>query len=146
MRSTCSASSSPDVQRAGPARIRSAARVLGVLALAAVLASGCGGGSSSSSAGPTTGRAIYVARCQTCHNRHGEGFVGPNLIDISERYPNVADQIAVVTNGKANMPAFGGQLTAKQIATVVEYTRTAFATTTSTSPVLGPPTPTTSSP
>jgi mono/diheme cytochrome c family protein len=131
------------------ARVRWAAYAFGVLASAAVVATGCGGSGQPSSA-PTTGRAIYVASCQTCHNRHGEGFVGPSLIDISKQYPNVADQIAVVANGKANMPAFGGQLTAKQIATVVAYTRTAFAsgsaTTTSTLPFVGPTLPPTSSP
>ena len=42
-------------------------------------------------------------------------------------YPDPADQIAVVTNGRGGMPAFGDRLSAEEIAAVVEYTRTVLA-------------------
>jgi len=46
---------------------------------------------------------------------------------VTRDFPNVDDEIAVVTNGRANpletMSAFGGVLTTAQIRDVVEYTR-----------------------
>ena len=42
-------------------------------------------------------------------------------------YPDPADQIAVVTNGRGGMPAFGEKLSEEEIAAVVEYTRTVLA-------------------
>jgi len=41
-----------------------------------------------------------------------------------EKYPDIENQIAVVTNGKGEMPAWRGDLTPKEIRKVVEYTRT----------------------
>ena len=40
------------------------------------------------------------------------------------RFPDPADQEAVVTNGRGSMPSFADSLTPEQIAAVVEYTRT----------------------
>jgi mono/diheme cytochrome c family protein len=46
---------------------------------------------------------------------------------VTRDFPNVADEIAVVTNGRTTpletMPPFGGVLTPTQIRDVVEYTR-----------------------
>ena len=72
------------------------------------------------------GEQISAANCSTCHGAHGEGAVGPRLSGgaVVRRYPDKADQIAVVTNGQAGMPAWKGRLTPAQIAAVVEYTRT----------------------
>ena len=106
------------------------------LVVAAIVVSACGGSNESSA--PRTGREIYVDSCQTCHGRSGEGFVGPSLIDSAARYPDVADEIAVVTNGMGEMPAWGGRLTTAQIATVVAYTRAAFTSTSTTEPFVGP--------
>ena len=110
------------------------------LVLAALVVSACGGssGDSNESSAPRTGREIYVESCQTCHGRSGEGFVGPSLIDAAARYPDVADEIAIVTNGIGEMPAWGGRLTTAQIATVVEYTRRKFTTLPTTVPFVGP--------
>src|SRR5262245_62872816 len=75
----------------------------------------CGGGGSAE-ARPTTGRAIYKANCATCHGADGQGFVGPALAGLMvDKYPNVDDQIAVVTDGRRSMPSFGGRLTAAEI-------------------------------
>lgn len=87
------------------------------------LATGCGGGGST--AAPTSGAAIYRANCATCHGAAGQGFVGPALAGVvTTKYPDVADQIAVVTNGRGAMPAWGARLSAAQIRAVVDYTRT----------------------
>ena len=42
----------------------------------------------------------------------------------SGRFPDPADEIAVVANGRGSMPSFADSLTEEQIAAVVEYTRT----------------------
>jgi mono/diheme cytochrome c family protein len=99
--------------------------------------------SSSDADTPTTGPAIYKEFCQTCHGRTGGGFVGPSLVDIAARYPDVADQVSVVARGQAQMPGFASILSTRQIEKVVEYTRTEFSTspTTTTGPTVGPTLP-----
>jgi mono/diheme cytochrome c family protein len=88
----------------------------------AVAAAGCGGGGKSK---PTTGAGIYKAYCSTCHGVAGQGGVGPALAGVvAEKYPNIDDQIAVVTNGKSTMPAWRGRLTSAEIRKVVVYERT----------------------
>ena len=85
----------------------------------AVIAAGCGGGGE---AQPTTGKGIYVARCATCHGVGGQGGVGPALAGVvATKYPNIEDQIAIVTNGKGAMPSFKGKLTKQQIDAVASY-------------------------
>ena len=110
------------------------------LVVAALLLGACG--SSDETSAPRTGREIYVASCQTCHGRQGEGFVGPTLVDVAVRYPDVADEISLVMNGAGEMPGWGGRLTTEEITTVVEYTRRAFAsasaTTSTTAQFVGP--------
>jgi mono/diheme cytochrome c family protein len=123
---------------------RGGSRILGLVASAALLVVACGGGSDEAYAPPKTGAGIYEASCATCHGKSGQGFVGPSLVDTAVEYPDVADEIAVVTNGIGEMPAWGGRFTTKQIATVVDYTRTRFATgsSTTTNPnTSGPPAP-----
>ena len=76
-------------------------------------------------AGASVGHAIFATRCATCHGADGSGGFGPTLAGVvAKKYPNPADQIAVVTNGRGAMPTFGTSLTPDQIAAVVEYTRT----------------------
>ena len=88
-------------------------------------AASCGGSDGGSDAAPTTGPAIYAQYCATCHGANGQGFVGPRLAGVvTTKYPNVEDQIAVVTNGRGTMPAWGSRLSPAQIRAVVEYTRT----------------------
>jgi mono/diheme cytochrome c family protein len=93
-----------------------------------LLLAACGGGGDEAFVPPKTGPAIYSTYCATCHGTQGQGVVGPSLVDMAEKYPNVADQVALVTSGKGQMPAWGGRLTTEQIQTVVDYTRTEFAT------------------
>lgn len=75
------------------------------------------------------GAAIYGQRCSSCHGGDGGGGIGPALADgrMVERFPEAADQIAVVTSGRGQMPSFADRgLTAEEIAAVVEFTRTSL--------------------
>lgn len=80
-------------------------------------------------AGGIDGAAIFGARCAGCHGGDGSGGIGPRLSGgrVLERFPEAADQIAVVTAGRGAMPAFTGKLTDDEIAAIVEYTRTVLA-------------------
>ncbi len=75
-------------------------------------------------AGPDGG-AVYEARCVACHGAAGEGGVGPALGDgaVAAAYPDIADQIAVITNGRNAMPAWGEILSDEEIAAVAAYER-----------------------
>jgi mono/diheme cytochrome c family protein len=70
------------------------------------------------------GRRIFVANCQRCHGARGQGLVGPRLAGVVARtFPNIQNEINVVTNGTGQMPAWKGKLTAAEIHAVVRYTR-----------------------
>ena len=101
--------------------------VVAVLALivAGVAFAACGSGGGDEASRPTTGEGIYKAYCLTCHGADGQGGVGPKLAGIvATRYPNIDDQIAVVTNGKGAMPSFESRLSAAEIRKVAEFERT----------------------
>ncbi len=72
-----------------------------------------------------TGRGIFQARCRSCHGDAGKGNRGPNITGdrMAEKYPNIEDQITVVTGGRAGMPSFGDSLDESEILAVVRYTR-----------------------
>ncbi len=71
------------------------------------------------------GAEIYSANCATCHGATGQGSVGPRLADlVVGRFPDAADEIAIVTSGRNGMPSFSGRLSEDEILAVVEYTRT----------------------
>jgi len=124
------------VLRGRPVWSRRASRIFGLVASASLFLVACGGGSDEAYTPPTSGAGIYKANCATCHGSSGQGFVGPSLVGTVAKYPDAADEIAVVTNGRNEMPAWGGRITTKQIASVVGYTRTEFST-----DALGPPVP-----
>jgi len=71
------------------------------------------------------GAAVFAGRCASCHGGTGGGGSGPPLDGgrMVEVYPDVADQIAVVTNGRNGMPPFADRLSAAEIEAVVEHTR-----------------------
>jgi cytochrome c oxidase subunit 2 len=70
------------------------------------------------------GQQIFNSNCASCHGAAGGGGYGKKLAGTVEtNYPNIADEIAVITNGKGSMPAFGKKLTAEQIEAVALYTR-----------------------
>ena len=71
------------------------------------------------------GATLYATRCASCHGDDGSGGFGPALAGVvSDVFPNEADEIAVVANGRGSMPSFADSLTPEQIAAVVEFTRT----------------------
>jgi cytochrome c6 len=70
------------------------------------------------------GRGVFVSNCQRCHGPRGQGQVGPKLAGVvTNSFPNIQNEINVVTNGVGNMPAWKDKLTAAQIKAVVRYTR-----------------------
>jgi mono/diheme cytochrome c family protein len=95
-----------------------------------VITGACGGGGnptseakSSTSTTPASlqqGAEIFQAKCASCHDAR-------LAAQVTRDFPNVADEIAVVANGRTTpletMPPFGGVLTPTQIRDVVEYTR-----------------------
>lgn len=72
-----------------------------------------------------TGEEIFSSNCAVCHRADGTGSIGPNISGGATvtKYPELDDQIRLVTDGRNAMPAFGRQLTAVQIETVVNYVR-----------------------
>lgn len=82
------------------------------------------GGSASSGSEPP-GASLYRASCASCHGQDGGGGVGPTLAGhVVDEFPDEADEIAVVTDGREGMPAFGDRLSEADIAAIVEYSRT----------------------
>ena len=108
---------------------------------AVVFAAACGGGGASTGSplprGPLAhdatllaGRKVFSAECATCHGNRGQGGVGPTFNDgrLPRDFPNPSDQVAFVAQGKGVMPAFGGILSARQLAEVVAYERQVLST------------------
>ena len=93
-------------------------------------AGGAGGGDggaylAETGALPTTGQEIFSVRCSGCHGANGQGGTGPRLASrVTDEFPDIEDEIAVVTDGQGLMPSFSGSLSDADIRLVVEYTRT----------------------
>jgi cytochrome c6 len=71
--------------------------------------------------GPTDGREIFLANCDTCHtlaDAGTSGTIGPNLDDSKPSKELAVDR---VTNGMGAMPPFGDSLSPEQIDAVAEY-------------------------
>lgn len=75
------------------------------------------------------GREIYTRNCASCHGASGDGGRGPrfNNGQVLSRYPAIADQITVVSDGRNNMPAFGDKFSDDQLVAVVRFTREVLA-------------------
>jgi mono/diheme cytochrome c family protein len=105
--------------------------------VAALLVSGCGGGSSSSggataessgaasegSGAGAEGKEVFTSNCGSCHTLAAagtSGTVGPDLDELEPDLATVEDQ---VMNGGGGMPAFGkeGILSAKEVKAVATY-------------------------
>lgn len=87
------------------------------------------------------GEQVYNANCAACHQATGEGIPGafPALVAAPSVVGPQADQIGILLNGKgAGMPAWK-QLSDVEIASVITYTRNAWANAgTGTDPVVQP--------
>lgn len=71
-----------------------------------------------------SGKSIFLAKCATCHNKLGEGNIGPNLTD--DYWIHGAGMINVTKTIKYGFPAKGmlawrGELTPDQILEVASY-------------------------
>jgi mono/diheme cytochrome c family protein len=84
------------------------------------------GGGSGATAKSGPGYDVYLANCARCHGQDGQGGVGPKLAGgaVVRAFPDSADQIRLVEDGRGSMPAFEGKLSQAQIDDVVAYTRT----------------------
>ena len=71
------------------------------------------------------GRRVYIDRCANCHGNDGGGGRGTKLSEglMVNRYPDIDDQIEIVTDGVRGMPAFEEVLDTGRILAVVRYTR-----------------------
>lgn len=75
------------------------------------------------------GKEVFAGSsgCAGCHalaDAGASGTVGPNL---DETQPTFESSAATITNGRAGMPKFGGQLSDQQIADVAQYIADATA-------------------
>ena len=70
--------------------------------------------------------AVFADRCAGCHGPDGGGGRGPQLSDgrVAAAFPDIEDQIVVVTEGRGGMPSFGDRLTPDEIRAVVAFSRT----------------------
>ena len=72
-------------------------------------------------------QGLYTEHCADCHGNDGSGGVGSRLAGVVvPRYPDPADQSAVVAEGRNTMPAFAKVLTPAEIFAITIYTRTAW--------------------
>ncbi len=71
------------------------------------------------------GRQLYINNCIGCHGSDGGGGTGSKLNDgtVVANYPDIADQIRLVAEGKNQMPAFAGKLSEAELEAVSRYTR-----------------------
>jgi cytochrome c oxidase subunit 2 len=83
-----------------------------------------------SSADAANGAEIFQQLCSGCHGPKGEGQYGKKLNDgaVLQSFPQRADEVKVVLNGRGLMPSFASALTAPQIDAVVEFTRSELQT------------------
>jgi mono/diheme cytochrome c family protein len=71
------------------------------------------------------GATLFAANCSACHGVDGEGGMGPQLLrGAVASHLSEGEELSVVTNGRAGMPAWSGALSPEQIQQVVAYTRT----------------------
>ena len=71
------------------------------------------------------GQAVYNTNCARCHGPGGGGGVGPALDDgqMTEKFPDIEDQIEIITSGVGSMPAWEGTLSPDEIRAVARYER-----------------------
>jgi cytochrome c6 len=76
------------------------------------------------------GPSLYKAKCAMCHGADGKGETPMgkklNIRDLGSaevQKQTDAELTAIISKGKGKMPAFGGKLTAEQIAQVLAHIR-----------------------
>lgn len=117
------APTTPPARRPIRARlVRGAAVVVGVVGVGAATA--CSSATVPTDPTLAKGQEIYRTNCVACHGVGGGGGSAPRLIGIADRLTE-EQEIAKITDGVAGtaMPAWGGRLSAEDIAAVTAYTR-----------------------
>ena len=103
--------------------------VAGITMVAACSSGGSTPAAPSGDAVLVEGQQVYSQNCAGCHGASGGGGYGRKLAGVvTVKYPNIDDQIALITNGKGAMPSFSKKLTADQITAVTRYTREVLGT------------------
>ncbi len=74
------------------------------------------------------GEQLYQNHCVACHGGEGGGGVGPSLrgTDLMTNPDRIDENISIVRDGRAAMPAFGAQLSDRELAAVISFQRNAF--------------------
>ncbi len=74
------------------------------------------------------GKEVYAASCASCHQADGAGMAGtfPAITGSKLVTGDIKNQVALMSNGKGMMPAFGTMLNPVDFAAVVTYTRNAL--------------------
>ncbi len=75
------------------------------------------------------GESVYSANCVACHQANGKGVPGAFAALDGSAMVNgpKADQINILLNGKAGMPAWKATLSDTEIAAVITYTRNSWS-------------------
>ncbi len=80
-----------------------------------------GGQGEAAEGDPDAGKTLWADNCSTCHGMNGTGANGgPDLTSIA-RTKDAVQVAKQVNDGGVGMPAFGGQLSEKEIADVSAY-------------------------
>jgi glucose dehydrogenase/mono/diheme cytochrome c family protein len=121
--------------------------VVAALGLAATAAA-CSGSDGPAGGGKGTGAEAagartYATTCATCHGVDGAGGQGPAIGDgAAARRFSAAEMVAIVHDGRGNMPPLGTALSDDQIRDVVAYVRDVLGrpttSTTTGAPTTGP--------
>ena len=103
-----------------------AARLIPLLAGAAFLAGGCGGGgaktdTSSSGSTPSGKQAFAEAGCGTCHTLQAAGSTGTTGPNLDRLKPTRDQVVAQVKSGGGGMPSFAGKLSDAEIDAIAAF-------------------------
>lgn len=66
------------------------------------------------------GQVVFEQKCASCHGNDGTAGIG-NAANLQASKLNSASITKIIREGKGGMPAFGSQLTKKEIADVSNY-------------------------
>lgn len=102
-----------------------AVAVVACILVAVIVGSGGSDETPNSNSGPIDAEALYAQHCANCHAIDGSGAIGPKLADgrVVRRFPDIDDQIALITAGSNAMPPFDDSLSDDEIRAIAEYAR-----------------------
>ena len=98
-------------------QINAIAGYIASLGTGATTTTAAGGTTTTAAAG--SGASLYAAQCAGCHGQAGEGGIGGAIRGSTLDAAAIA---ALVRDGSGGMPAFGGRLSAADLAALASYT------------------------